>query len=234
MTAAWVAFFLLFVSCESETPADPPADNTPMAKISYLALGDSYTIGESVDPEDRWPDQLVARINAGDTLLFKSPQIIARTGWRTDDLINAIEESDIQSTYDLVSLLIGVNNQYQGKDIEIYQTEFRELLETAIGFAGEDSRRVLVVSIPDYGYTPFGQDDQPKISEELDRYNNINRDISSEYNVMYVNITDISRMFDPSLVAPDRLHPSGVQYGKWVDRILATGSFLEFLSTQAP
>lgn len=189
--------------------------------ISYLALGDSYTIGESVDEQQRWPVQLAERLSSkGKPCL--PPKIIATTGWRTDDLANAIAKENLKAEYGLVSLLIGVNNQYQGKSVDAYKPEFEELLKTAIKLAGGDKSKVFVVSIPDYGYTPFGKPKQPAISSELDKFNAANKEIAERMGVRYVNITDISRkgFDDPSLVASDGLHPSGKQYSLWVERIL--------------
>jgi len=193
----------------------------PTAKVRYLALGDSYTIGESVAESERWPVQLIARLKAKGTS-FDAPTIIATTGWRTDDLSQAIAKANLKSEYDLVSLLIGVNNQYQGKNVDSYKPEFEELLRTAVRLAGGDKRRVFVVSIPDYGYTPFGKPKQPVITEAIDKYNEANKTITEKMGVRYVYITDISRKSfdDPQLVAGDGLHPSGKQYGLWVDRIV--------------
>jgi lysophospholipase L1-like esterase len=190
-------------------------------KLSYLALGDSYTIGESVAEQERWPMQLIAKLNERGKA-YDTPKIIATTGWRTDDLSNAIWKENLKPGYDLVSLLIGVNNQYQGKSIEAYQPEFEELLSTAIRLAGGDKARVFVVSIPDYGYTPFGKSKQPEITKALDKFNYASKEISAKMGVRYVNITDISRkgFEDPQLVASDGLHPSGKQYGLWVERII--------------
>ncbi len=190
-------------------------------KLRYLALGDSYTIGESVDENERWPVQLAEKLSAKGRPYLK-PQIIATTGWRTDDLANAVWKENLKADYDLVSLLIGVNNQYQGKSLDAYMPEFEELLKTAIKLAGGDKSRVFVVSIPDYGYTPFGKAKQQTISEELDKFNAANKSISESIGVRYVNITDISRkgFEDPQLVAADGLHPSGKQYRLWVDRIV--------------
>jgi lysophospholipase L1-like esterase len=187
----------------------------------FLALGDSYTIGESVSEEKRWPVQLVTALNK-DGGNFQPPRIIATTGWRTDDLKRAIIAENPDKNYDLVSLLIGVNNQYQGKSTKDYATEFEELLNMAIAFAGGDKSKVFVVSIPDYGFTPFGKEKQKKISEELDEFNRINKMISDKYQASYFNITPISRKgFDhPELVADDNLHPSAKQYSQWVEVIL--------------
>lgn len=187
----------------------------------FLALGDSYTIGESVAPEQRWPHLLVDALNEQGEA-FAPPDIIATTGWRTDDLKNAILKAKPQSDYDLVSLLIGVNNQYQGKTAESYAPEFEALLEMAIGFAGGDPSKVFVVSIPDYGFTPFGKERQEQITKAVDAFNKVNREITLKHRVQYFNITDISRkgFEDPALVASDKLHPSGKMYAAWVEVIL--------------
>ena len=150
------------------------------------------------------------------------PLIIATTGWRTDDLMNAVSKAHLKNEYDLVSLLIGVNNQYQGKSSEEYVIEFEDLLKTAIQLAKGKKENVFVVSIPDYGYTPFGKPKQAEISEALDRFNDINKRITEKAGIKYINITDISRqgIQQPELVADDGLHPSGKMYSLWVDRIV--------------
>lgn len=191
--------------------------------IRFLALGDSYTIGQSVPAQMRWPvqmlDSLELRGFEADTL-----RIIATTGWRTDNLINAIRNKDLElENYNLVSLLIGVNNQYQNRPFSQYVTEFPALLDSAIRYAGGNSSKVFVVSIPDYAYTPFGQNQDPEeITMELDEYNAYNRSIAEAYGVTYFDITPISRMgLDiPAYVASDGLHPSGLQYTKWVELML--------------
>lgn len=184
----------------------------------FLALGDSYTIGESVTESERWPTQLAAKLK------FSEPRIIATTGWRTDELKEAIETAALKPEYDLVSLLIGVNNQYQGKPIAVYEREFEELLQTSIKLARNKKEKVFVVSIPDYGYTPFGKPKQEKISDELDQYNASNKRITEKFGVTYINITGISRkgFDDPDLVATDGLHPSGKMYTQWVQLIYAS------------
>ena len=189
--------------------------------IKFLALGDSYTIGESVKEEERWPEQLASQLRSKGYSVAK-PRIIATTGWRTDQLKKAIEEAQLKPEYNLVSLLIGVNNQYQGKSPESYTPEFEELLNIAIALAGGKKDNVLVVSIPDYGFTPFGQPKQKEISKALDEYNAINKKITEQSGIRYVKITDISRegFNDPDLVAEDKLHPSGKQYKLWVERIV--------------
>lgn len=188
--------------------------------IKYLALGDSYTIGESVAPSERYPVQLVNRL-INDGVEAVNPQMIARTGWRTDDLISAIESSSITDTFDIVSLLIGVNNQYQGSPIDQYKVEFAHLLEKAIRYAGGDKNRVFVLSIPDYGFTPFGSYNQERISFEIDVYNAINKSITEAAGISWFNVTPISRMGldSPELIASDGLHPSGEMYRQWVDLI---------------
>lgn len=187
----------------------------------YLALGDSYTIGESVAEAERWPNQLAEALNKKGIEVAK-PTIIATTGWRTDNLKNAMTIAKLKNEYDLVSLLIGVNNQYQGKSSEQYAIEFEDLLATAIQLAKGKKENVFVVSIPDYGYTPFGQPKQEKISKELDQFNAINKTITEKHGITYFNITDISRegLKDKELVASDGLHPSGKMYSRWVELIV--------------
>jgi len=180
----------------------------------YLALGDSYTIGESVPESERFPVQLARDLALG------APTIIAKTGWTTDELNAAIDAANPQGPYDLVTLLIGVNNQYRGRDAEQYRGEFAALLQRAIGFAAGDAKKVIVVSIPDWGVTPFAEGrDRAKIASEIDRYNAINREEASRAGAQYVDITPISRGTDIALVAGDGLHPSGKQYSEWVKLI---------------
>lgn len=200
--------------------ADPDVDTDPQKK-TYLALGDSYTIGESVAESEGWPVVLVKKLNENG-YSFMPPEIIARTGWTTHELQTAIAPKEVETEFDLVSLLIGVNNQYRGQDVEIYEKEFAELLETAIDFAGGDPQKVFVVSIPDYGVTPFGQRGDPEdIAREIDDYNQIAKQITEDANVRYFNITPISRTAaeDHALVAYDGLHPSGKMYLQWSEII---------------
>ena len=188
--------------------------------LTFLALGDSYTIGESVAEEERWPNQLAGALSKKGKNVSK-PTIIATTGWRTDNLKEAILKANLKNEYDLVSLLIGVNNQYQGKPAEQYAIEFEELLKVAISLAKGKRKNVFVVSIPDYGFTPFGLPKKEGISKQIDVFNEINKSIAEKYKVAYYNITDISRqgIANPSLVAADGLHPSGKMYSLWVERI---------------
>lgn len=189
--------------------------------IKFLALGDSYTIGESVAIQERWPVQLIHTLRKSG-IDCADPQIIATTGWRTDDLKHAIENTKPKPDYTLVSLLIGVNNYYQGKSAESYAPEFEDLLRTAITLAQGDKSRVFVVSIPDYGYTPFGKEKQQAISAGIDAFNAVNKSIADKFGVKYIYITDISRkgLTEPDLVAADGLHPSGKMYSAWVARML--------------
>ncbi len=217
-----VLFFVLLISnCDTKIKKSASDSTQP---VSYLALGDSYTIGTGIEQEHNYPNQLADSLaNLGfqiDTL-----QIIATNGWTTTDLKNGIAEHSPSSDFDLVSLLIGVNNQYQWLDIELYKTEFRELLEQAIGFAGGDSRKVFVISIPNYGVTPFAQSKDPEtIRRKIKEYNSIAEDISSEYDVPFINITPISEMAedDLSLLASDELHPSAKMYSMWIEEMLPT------------
>lgn len=193
-----------------------------MDSLTYLALGDSYTVGEGVAAAERWPVQLVARLAQGQVYV-KSPQIIAKTGWTTDELLVAIDQAPhLEGTYDLVSLLIGVNNQYRGYPIDQQKEEFEQLLKKAISFAGNNASRVFVVSIPDWGVTPFATGrNRKQIASEIDRYNEVNQQVCRQYTVRYLDITPISRQNDPhhTLTADDGLHPSGKMYSSWVDKI---------------
>ncbi len=188
--------------------------------LSYLALGDSYTIGESVAQDERWPNQLTELLKKGGKQISQ-PRIIATTGWRTDNLENAVRIAKLKEEYDLVSLLIGVNNQYQGKPVEQFVVEFEALLNTAIRLAKGNKENVFVVSIPDYGFTPFGLKNKEKISKEIDLFNTVSEEICRKNSVKYINITDTSRegLNNPDLVANDGLHPSGKMYALWAKRI---------------
>jgi lysophospholipase L1-like esterase len=187
-----------------------------MPTIRYLALGDSYTIGESVAEGERWSTQL-ARMLEEEGIQVELT-IIARTGWTTDELWQGMQASRIGPPYDLVSLLIGVNNQYRGYDIHEYREQFVFLLSKAMEYAGGDPTHVIVLSIPDWGVTPFAQDrDREQIAKEIEAFNAVNREESEKAGVHYVDITPGSRRArnDNSLIAADGLHPSGKMYSEW-------------------
>ncbi len=186
-----------------------------------MALGDSYTIGQSVPVSERWPAQLIDSLREKGFACF-DPQIIATTGWRTDNLKAAIQNTNLTNSYNLVSLLIGVNNYYQGRSVTDYEPEFEELLNIAVTLAGGKKDHVFVVSIPDYGYTPFGVNNQPVISAGINAFNSANKSVTERMGITYVEITDISRLGleKPDLIASDGLHPSGKMYTQWVMRIL--------------
>jgi lysophospholipase L1-like esterase len=184
---------------------------------TYLALGDSYTSGEGVSSNQRYPVHTVQLLRA-DSIKIADPEIIATTGWTTKNLIDALNATDLKTNYDVVSLLIGVNNQYQGRSIEEYKTEFTILLNRAIQYAGNRPSHVFVLSIPDYSQTPFAQIyDTAKISREIDQFNSANRTITLQLGANYLNITPISRETDPELLSGDGLHPSGKQYHRWAE-----------------
>lgn len=217
-----LATFTLSCQSQDELPTTtPPPPPTTAEPIRYLALGDSYTIGQSVAEAERYPNQLADSLRQMG-FEVENPTIVAKTGWTTDELAQGIENANISNEkYDLVSLLIGVNNQYRGRPVSSYRPEFTELLSQAIAFAGGDTSRVFVVSIPDYAYTPFGNG-SPSISQGIDEYNAANREIAEQFGVRYFDITPISRqgLAEPSLVAGDGLHPSGEQYARWVSLML--------------
>ncbi|MFD2533106.1 SGNH/GDSL hydrolase family protein [Gracilimonas halophila] len=216
-----ILVFLFLSNCTNEIKQT----NSPgIEPVSYLALGDSYTIGTGIDEKNNWPNQLSEAL-ISKNLTVDTTQVIAVNGWTTTDLKNGITETSPDSSFDLVSLLIGVNNQYQGLDIELYRTEFRELIEQSIVFAKGDTSRVFVVSIPNYGVTPFGKYRDPEvISKEIALYNDIAENISGEFGIPFVNITPISEEAedDDSLLASDQLHPSAKMYAMWVEKMMPT------------
>ncbi len=207
---------LILTSANCKKKSNP----VPVKKnITYLALGDSYTIGQSVDALARYPVILSGKLSDSQVSV-ETPKIIATTGWTTADLKNGIVSAGISNNqYDIVSLLIGVNNQYQSRSIAEYKTQFTELLVMSIKFAHGNKDKVFVISIPDYGYTPFGKNNQQQISAGIDQFNGVNKFIVDSMGVKYFDITPISRngLSDPDLVASDGLHPSGKQYQHWVD-----------------
>jgi len=193
------------------------------ADARFLALGDSYTIGEGVDADGRWPDQLAAALRKSGSAIA-APEIVARTGWTTDELSGAMDKHAFHPPYDLVALLIGVNNQYRGRDIDNYRTEFRALLQRAITLAGDRPQHVVVVSIPDWGVTRFGQHsgrDTRQIARELDLYNAANAEIAASLRVRYADVTPVSRDGggQADMLVGDGLHPSAAMYARWLATI---------------
>ena len=196
------------------------SQGTTEGAMRYLALGDSYTIGEKVDSAGRWPVQLARALRAR-KLNVADPEIIARTGWTTDELAAGIEIAAPAGTCSLVSLLIGVNNQYRGRDAEKYRAEFKSLLAQAVEFAGGKASRVIVLSIPDWGVTPFAAGrDRAKIAAEIDHFNAIARAESVAAGAHWVDVTPASREEHAGWVAPDGLHPTALQYTRWTELAL--------------
>ncbi len=189
--------------------------------LRYLALGDSYTIGESVPLIKNFPHQTVALLKK-EKIEIDEPAIIAKTGWTTDELQEQISRTRLAVPFDFVTLLIGVNNQYRGRSAEEYAQQFEELLQEAISFTGDKPTHVIVLSIPDWGVTPFAEGrDRNKIAKEIDAFNVINERIAKKYNVHYINITPFTRevVKDQTLVAEDGLHPSAKDYGRWAEKV---------------
>ena len=213
-------FAFLLLSCTNDN--DTSEDINEPKTYKYLALGDSYTIGQSVCETCRFPiqlqDSIVKNLTEDDTFQTK---IIAQTGWTTTNLKTAIANENPSNDYDLVTLLIGVNNQYQNQPFNVYQQEFPELVAIAIQKAKGLKQNIIVVSIPDYAYTPFGNGN-PTISTQIDTYNAFAQNYCNSNNITFVNITDITRLGlqQTNLVASDGLHPSTIAYTKFVERIL--------------
>ena len=204
------------------------------APLTYLALGDSYTIGEGVEEKDRYPVQLVHDLNATGKRKFESPQIIAKTGWTVDELDAGINASQTdEQGYDLVTLLIGVNNQYRRRPVADYEKDFEEMLNRAIDFARGNKDRVLVLSIPDWGVTPFALDrgsNQNKVATEIDAYNTAKKAICDKYKITFIDITDDYRAIGsrPEMVVEDQLHPSGLVYARWTEQLLRKIQHIKF------
>lgn len=216
MKALSLAILVMCALLMGFTPSPKP-DATKTFR--FLALGDSYTIGESVSTSERWPVQLAARLT--EKGINTELNMIARTGWTTIELWNAIRQNPPQGTYDLVTLLIGVNDEYRGGSTAQYRQDFRFLLGKAIHYAANDPRHVIVLSIPDWGVTPYAKTDTrpaTQISAEIDAFNAINKDEAQKAGVRYVDGTPISRQApkDRTLIAADGLHPSGKMYATWV------------------
>lgn len=205
---------LMLIACQSKPSTSSPS--------TYLALGDSYTIGESVIDSLRWPNQLVAALKQNGKQ-FDPANIIARTGWTTDELSTAMDTVALAPSYDYVSLLIGVNNQYRGRSIENFETEFIQLLDRSVTLGNQKGANVFVLSIPDWGVMPFAEGKNRKqIALEIDQFNAVIQTACRDRNIAFFDITPISREAEtnPILVANDGLHPSGEMYARWVDTLL--------------
>lgn len=188
---------------------------------TYLALGDSYTIGEGVPVAANFPYQTVQLLRK-DGHAFHAAEIIAKTGWTTDELQQGIAGTQLQEQYDIVSLLIGVNNQYRGRSPEEYAVQFEQLLQQVIRFAGNQPDHVFVLSIPDWGATPFAEGrDRAQIAQEIDVFNTINHRITEQYKAHHIDITPGTReaAHDESLLTTDQLHPSGKEYTRWAKQL---------------
>ncbi|MBN7810693.1 SGNH/GDSL hydrolase family protein [Algoriphagus sp. H41] len=194
--------------------------------LTYLALGDSYTIGEGVEEKDRYPVQLVRELNRSGSFFFSPPEIIARTGWTVDELEAGINSAELSPEgYDLVTLLIGVNNQYRGRPVAEFEMEFEAMLNRAIGFARGRKDHVIVVSIPDWGVTPFAAGkgvDPEKVALEINAFNAAKQAVCSQMGVAFVGITEDYREIgaQPEMVVADELHPSGLVYARWTTKLL--------------
>lgn len=188
---------------------------------TYLALGDSYTIGEQVSSEENFPHQTVRMLRNKGTEVTE-PVIIATTGWTTDELAASIREHNITDTFSFVSLLIGVNNQYRGRSVDDFRGEFLQLLNTAVGFAGGKKERVFVLSIPDWGVTPFAEGkDRAQIAKDIDAYNAVCKEIAEQNGCHFIEITESTRAnaANPDFLVADALHPSGREYAIWARRL---------------
>lgn len=215
---------MVLLACQKDsfkmtTNTSPTLNAKPKNKISYLAIGDSYTIGEAVPLQGSFPYQLTA-ILKDSGLDVGTPHIIAKTGWTTSELQEAIKKANLNEQFTVVTLLIGVNNQYRGESKEKYRKEFKELLQTALGFANGNKAGVFVVSIPDWGLTPYGLEsgrDISTVSSDIDAFNAINKEETLSQGISYTDITPGSRLVvsDKELVASDGLHPSAKMYQEW-------------------
>ena len=221
-------FALLSIACkesnnEIPTTSNPVPNNPETGKGKrYLALGDSYTIGQSVSIPERWP-VIMAKDLSNQNVKVLPPDIIAVTGWTTANLLAAIENDNPPKNYDLVSLLIGVNNQYQGQSIDTFRKEFKQLLQKSTELAYGDSKHVFVLSIPDWGVSRYGAGyDRKEIAKEIDQFNKVVEEECASAKILFINITEISRtaLNNPSMIASDGLHFSGQMHQLWVDTAL--------------
>lgn len=227
-----IAFFFsigLFLSCSMTESPEIISIPKPIGvgpSRTFLALGDSYTIGESVVEKDRWSMYLINLLK--DAYTINKHDIIARTGWTTEELIQAIADSKNTNQYDMVSLLIGVNNQYRGQSLEKYRKEFRELLQISARFAKNDYKKVFVLSIPDYGITPYGENRNPEqIGKEIDAFNEVAKAECQKVGVPFIDITTISREHtDAAYIASDGLHFSGKMHELWAIKAQSTAEII--------
>lgn len=231
-----ISFFLLSVSCnpqntvelsniENDNFESVEIDliNSGNSKLSFLALGDSYTIGEGVNENERWPNQFV-EVAYENGLDFEKPEIIAETGWKTFDLLNAISQTNFTQKYDYVSLLIGVNNQFNSRSIDEFEEDLNKLMDK-MNSLKKSNGNIIIISIPDWGYTPFGNSyNREKISSEINLFNNSLITFANSYGLKYVDVTEISRraINESNLLASDNLHPSGLMYLEWAKKIYET------------
>jgi lysophospholipase L1-like esterase len=215
---------LILIACvrpSSDTPQKEPLGDGGTMTVRYLALGDSYTIGEAVREDERWPNQVTAALSQEGQPVELT--LIARTGWTVDELEQGILADPPQGSYRLVTLLIGVNDQYRGYPLEGYREDFRAMLGRAVEYAGGEAGRVIVVSIPDWGFTPFAAGRETEtISRQIDEFNAVNFEEAGAAGAAYADVTAISRMAldDFELIAGDGLHPSGRMYRLWAEKIL--------------
>ena len=221
-----VAFFVLCISCTKLEGTDvniiiPNPANINTDSVNYLALGDSYTIGTSIDVIDGYPNQTFQLLK-GAGLKMSSLQIIAKNGWTAEDLRNGLAGADKKAVYQIVTILIGVNNQYQGRPMNEYEPVFLSLLKSAIALTGNKPKRVFVLSIPDWGITPFASGrDRKVIANEIDNYNLVCENYAKAYGANFINITDAYRVdgFKTDYLAVDGLHPSKIEYTKWAIKL---------------
>lgn len=188
---------------------------------TFLALGDSYTIGESVPLFENFPYQVV-QLMRKEKYHFQAPEIVAKTGWTSNELAEHILHNVLNDQYDFVTLLVGVNNQYRGLAIKDFENDFEFLLNKAIHLAGNKSNRVMVLSIPDWGYTPFANGKEiQKISKEIDEYNEVCSNIAKKVKTHFINITDETRAEKNNLqaLANDRLHYSKSTHLRWAEKV---------------
>ena len=235
-----ISNFLLSVSCNLENTVENNIEysiiendnyesneidliNSSNSKFSFLALGDSYTIGEGVNENERWPNQFI-EVAYENGLDFAKPKIVAETGWKTYDLLNAISQTNFTQKYDYVSLLIGVNNQFNSRSIDEFEEDLSKLMDK-MNSLKKSNGNIIIISIPDWGYTPFGNSyNREKISSEINLFNNSLITFANSYGLKYVDVTEISRraINESNLLASDNLHPSGLMYLEWAKKIYET------------